>query len=161
MSDILLKIQQRKEELAKQVAALEDPELKKKIADYQYWKVQLPILEKELQTLLGVPLVESSPASTPSTQKSPKGPKKGGKRLEDTEVESSVLNFFQTKSRTTGVSASKIASSVKGDFPSEVPLSTIKAKVTDLLKRELLMPNPRFRNEGEKGASKWFFIAAE
>lgn len=161
MSDILLKIQQRKEELAKQAAALEGPELEKKIADYQYWKVQLPILEKELQTLVGVPLVELSPASTPSTQKSPKGPKKGGRRLERTEVESSVLNFFKTKSPTTGASASQIAASLKNDLPSEVPLSTIKAKVTDLLKKELLLPNPRFRNEGERGASKWFFIASE
>lgn len=161
MSDILLKIQQRKEELAKQVAALEDPELKKKIADYQYWKIQLPILEKELQALVGVPLVESSPASTPSTQKSPKGPKKGGRRLEDAEVESSVLNFFKTKSPTTGASASQIAASLKDDLQSEVPLSTIKAKVTDLLKKELLLPNPRFRNEGERGASKWFITGNE
>jgi hypothetical protein len=161
MSDILQKIEQRKEELAKQVAALEDPELKKKIADYQYWKVQLPILEKELEALVGVALVDSSRTSTPSTQKSPKGPKKGGRRLEDTEVESSVLNFFKTKSPTKGVSASNIAASIKGDFPSAVPLSTIKTKVTDLLKKELLEPNPRFRNEGEKGASKWFLTGNE
>jgi hypothetical protein len=82
-------------------------------------------------------------------------------RLEGAEVESSVLNFFKTKSPTKGVSASKIAASIKDDFPPEVPLSTIKAKVADLLKNELLEPNPRFRNEGEKGASKWFLTGNE
>jgi len=154
-------IDEQRELHRKQLELLNSDDLKKKIEDYKYWSVQLPILKKELEALVGVPLVNSSPTSTPSTQKAQKGPKKGGRRLEDTEVESSVLNFFKTKSPTKGVSASKIAASIKGDFPSEVPLSTIKTKVTDLLKKELLEPNPRFRNEGEKGASKWFLTGNE
>jgi len=161
MSDILQKIQQRKEELAKQVAALEDPELKKKIADYQYWKVQLPILEKELQALVGVPLVESSPTSTPSTQKPPRGPKKGGRRLEDTEVESGVLNFFKTRSPSTGASAAEVARELKKSSLSEASFATFQAKVASFLKGELLILNPRFRNEGERGASKWFLTGNE
>jgi hypothetical protein len=154
-------IDEQRELHRKQLELLNSDDLKKKIEDYKYWSVQLPILKKELEALVGVPLVNSSPTSTPSTQKAQKGPKKGGRRLEDTEVESSVLNFFKARSSSKGVSAASVARELKKDSLSEFSLSTIQTKVSSFLKGDLLNPSPRFRNAGEKGASKWFLTGNE
>jgi hypothetical protein len=158
MSDILQIIEQRKEELARQVAALEDPELKKKIADYQHWRVQLPILEKELHTLVGVSLVDVSPTSTRYTKKSQKGPKVGGRRLKDAEVESGVLNYFKTDCPNDGASVAEIARHLEKNSLLGASFTTIQKKVSDFLKAELGKPSPRFGNKGKLGASKWFLI---
>ena len=73
MSDILQRIQQRKEELARQVQALENPDLQKKIEDYRFWSNQLPILRNEIEALIGESLEEEVAAKAASNRGRRKG----------------------------------------------------------------------------------------
>jgi hypothetical protein len=154
MSDILKRIQQRKEELARQVLALENPELQKKIEDYRFWSNQLPILKKEIEALIGESLEEEVTAKTASNR----GRKKGAPRLVDAEVEAKIAELLRAS--VGGLAASEIAAKIHSvDWPDR-PLSSIYQRVSKILNadQQLAAGSRKYRKTGELRNTKWFAV---
>jgi hypothetical protein len=156
MSDILQKIQLRKEALAKQVQTLESAELQKKIQDYQYWSAHLPILKKEIESLIGESLDEAS--ADPSQSK--RGRKKGVASLVESDVEAKISELL--KGSPDGLAGSKIADLIHASNWPERPRSTIYQKVNKILKADQELPDVdrKYRREGQLKKTKWFIARA-
>lgn len=155
--DVVQMVVQERDRINKERERFFSSDLNEKIARYEELSKELAALSEDIARLAG----HSKEASATAEGPNPRGRKRGGRKLEDAEVESGVLNFLRTKCQGKGASVAYIARELKKDFLSDFPLSTIRDRVSSFLKGDLLKPNTRFRNEGELGTSKWFFIAAE
>jgi hypothetical protein len=156
MSDILQKIQLKKEALAKQAQALESPDLQKKIQDYQYWSTHLPILKKEIETLIGESLDEGSADHSQSKR----GRKKGVASLAESDVEAKISELL--KGSPDGLAGSKIADLIHAANWPERPRSTIYQKVNKILNADQELPDVdrKYRKQGELRNTKWFTVRA-
>lgn len=154
MSDILQQIQQRKEDLARQVQALENPDLQKKIEDYRFWSNQLPILRKEIEALIGESLEEGVTAKAASNR----GRRKGVPRLDDADVEAKIAEALQASAG--GLAASEIAAKIHSAEWSDRPLSSIYQKVAKILNadQQLAEGSRKYRRTGELRNTKWFAV---
>jgi hypothetical protein len=148
MSDILQKIQLKKEALAKQAQALESPDLQKKIQDYQYWSTHLPILKKEIESLIGESLDEAA-----SPAKSARGRRKGSPSVSDEVMKQKIIETL-AKAASDGLAAVGIRDEISKDFK-EVAESTIYQKVSNILKTG---EGDQFRKTGELKKTKWFLV---
>ena len=156
MSDILHKIQLKKEALARQSQALESPDLQKKIEDYQYWSTHLPILKKEIEALIGDAL-DGTGADTASSKR---GRKRGVAALLDADVQVQITELI--KGSPDGLAGSKIAEKIHATNWPDRPISTIYQKVTKILNadQELSDGTRKYRKEGQLRNTKWFFVRA-
>lgn len=155
MSDILQRIQQRKEDLARQVQALENPDLQKKIEDYRFWSNQLPILRKEIEALIGESLEEEVTAKAASNR----GRRKGVPRLVDAEVEAKVDELLRASAG--GLAASEIAAKIHSAEWPDRPLSSVYQKVSKILNtdQQVAVEIRKYRKTGELRNTKWFVAA--
>jgi hypothetical protein len=154
MSDILKKIQLRRDELARQTQALESPDLQKKIQDYQYWSTYLPILKKEIEALLG----EALDGAGADAASSKRGRKRGVAALLDADVEVQITDLL--KGSADGLAGSKIAETIHATNWPDRPVSTIYQKVTKILNADqgLSEGTRKYRKQGELRNTKWFIV---
>ena len=154
MSDILHKIQLKKEALARQAQALESPELQKKLQDYQYWSTHLPILKKEIEALIGEALDGAGADATSSKR----GRKRGVTALLDADVEARITELL--KGSPDGLAGSKIAETIHSTNWPDRPVSTIYQKVTKILNADqgLSDGTRKYRKQGELRNTKWFIV---
>lgn len=160
--DVVQMVVQERDRINKERERFFSSDLNEKIARYEELSKELAALSEDIARLAGHSGEEVASPEGPRPEGSKaKGPKEGGRRLQDTEVESGVLNYFRTNCPSEGASAALVARDLEKTFKNQIPYSTIYSKVTKLLNGDLGAESPRFRREGESKTSKWFFIAAE
>jgi len=150
MSDIFQKIQLKKDALAKQALALESPDLLKKIEDYKYWSVHLPILKKEIEDLIGEPL--QAVGDTPTSSKRSR---KRGLALVDGDVELQITEIL--KASPEGLAGAKIAEKLQLSHWQDKQVGTVYLKVTKILNADQMRVDGerKFRKEGQLRNSRW------
>jgi hypothetical protein len=156
MSDILQKIQLKREALARQAQALESPELQQKIQDYQYWSTHLPILKKEIEALIGEAL-DGAGADTASSKRGRKG---RAASVVEADLQAKISDLL--KGSPDGLAGSKIAEKIHATNWPDRPISTIYQKVTKILNADQELPDGtrKYRKDGQLRNTKWFFVRA-
>jgi hypothetical protein len=151
--DLDVLVLRKKEAHLKAAKDLDSDDLRQMLKDYKIQREQLLILKGKIESLIGEPLgATGTVAAEPSG--APRGRKKGGKTIQDSEVEHRVFEYLSDEPE--GVSGSAIATELNGKFWKELSHSTVYAKVIKVLKADQKRETPRFRKEGELINSRWF-----
>ena len=130
-------LRSRLESLEKQTQALKSEELKKKIEEYEHWKVRLPLLKKEIEDAIGTPL--------DTTQE--KIPLQG----------KDLYKKKREKAPNTAAITLNMCRELEGNHYKSSSLITIYTKVSNELKENQGDKGYKiFRHEGEGKESRWF-----
>lgn len=152
MTDIQQIIDLRKEELARQVRELDNPELQKKIEDYKFWSRQLPILKAEIEALIGVPLEKEVNPKAPSDS----GRKKGVPLPPDADIDAKIDEIL--KASAVGLSGVGISNQVREKYWPKCSEDSFYQRVSKILGADQTLPegSRKYRRTGEKRNTNWF-----
>jgi hypothetical protein len=150
--DVVKNLLQERARIASETRKFFSPDLDAKIAEYSRLEKELETLSSEIAKLVG--RAEEEVASPEGSKV--KGRRKGGRRLDASEVESKVLDHLKKLETGVGAAGQTIAHKLHGDHWSDVPPSTVYSKVMKFLKHEQAKGTPRVKKEGELINSRWF-----
>jgi len=153
-SDVVQGVLQERERITREREKFFSPELDAKIAEFNKLEADLESVRKEIARLTG-----GAKESVASPERATaKGRKKGGRKLQNSEVESQVLNYLRNLDQGKGAAGKTIAGKLQKDHWPDVPLNTIYSKVMKFLNEEQGKGTPKVKKEGELINSRWFAV---